>query len=148
MPLLGDKGVARFIAKVVLILAARSLAEVGTDGAFATVSEGRVSQVVGQAGCTDDAAHLGQMGFGEFGMAFQQLAADVVAQAAPHAAHLQRVGQAVVYEDASRQGEHLGLVLQSAEGGRENESVEIALELRAVVFAMRGFFLPEAFIAE
>ena len=38
--------------------------------------------------------------------------------------------EAVVYEDATRERKHLRLVLQAAEGGRENQTVVVAFELR------------------
>ena len=65
------------------------------------------------------------------------MARHVVAERHAHGGHFERVGEAVVHEDAARQGEHLRLVLQAAEGCREDETVVIALELRAVVVALQ-----------
>jgi hypothetical protein len=42
-----------------------------------------------------------------------------------------------MYEDAARQGEDLHLVLQTTKRCRENQSVIVALELRAVVMPLR-----------
>ena len=53
----------------------------------------------------------------------------VVAERHAHARHFEAVGQAVVHEDASRQREHLGLVLQPAERCREYQAVVVALKL-------------------
>jgi hypothetical protein len=46
------------------------------------------------------------------------------------------VRQAVVDEDAAWEREYLSLVLQTTEWSREDESVVIALEFRAVVLAL------------
>jgi hypothetical protein len=71
----------------------------------------------------------------------------VVAEGKAHAGHFETVGEAVVYEDAARQGKHLGLVLHAPERGGEDEAVVIALEFRAVVVAFRvSVFLSEAFV--
>lgn len=56
------------------------------------------------------------------------------------------MGEAIVYEDAPREREHLGLVLQPSERRGENEAVEVALEVAAdpllrvvVVFETKSF---------
>jgi hypothetical protein len=41
-----------------------------------------------------------------------------------------------MHEDASRQGEYLGLVLKPTEGSGENQAVIVAFELRSVVVAL------------
>jgi hypothetical protein len=52
-----------------------------------------------------------------------------------------------MYEDASWKRENLGLVLQTAERGRENQSVIVALELCPVVMALgMTMLLSEALI--
>ena len=57
------------------------------------------------------------------------------------------MGEAVVHEDAAWQREHLRLVLQTTERGREDQTVIVALELRAVIVALRvTMFLPETLI--
>ena len=42
----------------------------------------------------------------------------------------------VVYENATRQGENLRLVLQPSEGGGEDQPIIIALEVGALMFAL------------
>jgi hypothetical protein len=52
-----------------------------------------------------------------------------------------------VNEDASRQREHLSLVLHAAERSRENQTVVVAFELAAVVMALYvAVFLSEALV--
>ena len=55
--------------------------------------------------------------------------------------------QAVVNEDAAWEWKYLCLVLESAKGGREDESVVVALEFCAVVLSLEvEMLLSEAFI--
>ena len=55
--------------------------------------------------------------------------------------------EAVVNEDASWQRKLLCLVLQSAERGRENQSVVVAFKLRPFVFSVRmKILLSEPFV--
>ena len=57
------------------------------------------------------------------------------------------MGQAVVHKDASRQGEHLSLVLQASERSRKDQPVVVAFELRAVIMALRmTVLLTEPFV--
>ena len=57
------------------------------------------------------------------------------------------MGQAVVHEDAPGKRKHLGLVLQAAERGREDQPVVVALEFGAVLFPFLVQVLkPEAFV--
>ena len=59
------------------------------------------------------------------------------------------MGEAVVYKHATRQGEYLGLVLQTAKGCGEDETVVVALEFGAVVFLADVLvFLPEPLIGD
>lgn len=52
-----------------------------------------------------------------------------------------------MHEDAAWEWKHLSLVLESAERGREDESVVVALKLCAVVLALDvQMFLSEAFV--
>ena len=54
-----------------------------------------------------------------------------------------------MYEDASRQREHLRLVLQSAERCRKDQSVVVALKLRTVVMAFTmTVLLSESFVTD
>ena len=50
--------------------------------------------------------------------------------------HFEAVGQAVVDHLCARQGKHLRLVLQSAEGATEDDAVVVALERAADVGAL------------
>ena len=63
-----------------------------------------------------------------------QFAGGIVAQRTANARHLQTMRKAVVNKNASGQREHLGLVLQAAEGRRENQAVVIALKFGAMFF--------------
>ena len=57
------------------------------------------------------------------------------------------MGEAVVHKDAARQGEYLCLVLQTAEGSREDESVVVAFEFATVVVSLgMAFLLSEPLI--
>ena len=79
-------------------------------------------------------------------MSLQKGAAHVVAKGASHTAHLQRVSQAVMDENASRQREHLCLVLQTAKRCREYQAVIVALEFRTVIHTMLLVFLAKPFV--
>ena len=107
-----------------------------------------VAEVVGEAGSADDAAEFCEVSAVEFGMVLQDEAADVVAEAAAHAAYFEAVGEPVVHEDAARQGEDLCLVLQAAERCGEDEAVVVALKLSAVVASRLHIFLSQAFAGE
>ena len=136
-----------FVVHQRLVLQSVTFFEIGGDGPFAAVSERRISHVVGKAGGTDDASDFAQVCVGQFGMLFKQEPGHVVAEAASHASHLERVGQAVVDKHAAGQREHLRLVLQSPEGCRENQPVVVALKLRSVVFMVQvQTLLPQPFI--
>ena len=111
------------------------------------MTEGRVAQIVCQTGCRNDGSNLSEQGVGEFGVASDELVRHVVAQGTAYAGHLERVGEAVVHEDTSRKWEHLRLVLQPAEGSREDEPVVIALEFASVVVTLGvSFLLSEPFV--
>ena len=116
---------------------ARSFSEEGLYGFLATVAERRITQVVGQAGRRYNLPNLLKQRAAQFrsSLADQSLR-HVVAQRHAHRCHLQRVSQSVVHEDAARQREYLCLVLQSAKGCREYQSVVVALEFRAVVVTL------------
>ena len=145
IPLLRRDAVARLRTDVVLKEQPIPLAEIGSYCRFAAVPKRRVAEVVGKAGGADDVAELGEMCAVEFWMIFEDGAADVVAEAATHAADLQTVSEAVVHEDAAGQGKHLSLVLQPSEGSGEDKAIVIALEFRAVVTPSLHLLLPKAF---
>ena len=59
------------------------------------------------------------------------------------------MGQPVVYKHATGKREDLRLVLQSAERGREDEPVVVALELRPVVMPLGvAVLLSEPFVTD
>ena len=145
VPFAGRDAVAGVVADVVLEKLSCALAEVRADGFLSAVAEGRVPQVVGEAGSADDAAQLGEVRAVKLRVMAEDEAAHVVAQTTAHAAHLQAVCEPVVYEDASRQREHLRLVLQAAERSGEDEAVVIALELGAVIALRLSVLLSKAF---
>ena len=52
-----------------------------------------------------------------------------------------------MHENTARKGEHLGLVLQSPEGGRKDQSVIVTLELRPVIMTFwMTVFLTESLV--
>ena len=112
---------------------AGALGEERLYGLLARVSERRVAHVVGQARRAHYRSNLRKQRVGQLRAAFHHGVGHVVAQRQPHAGHLEAVRQAVVHEDAARQGEDLRLVLQAAEGCGEDKAVVVALEFRAVL---------------
>ena len=85
-----------------LELAARPFEEVGLHGFLTAVAEGRIAQVVGQAGGGDDLSYLLEERVSQFGMALCELHGHVVAERHAHAGHFERMGEAVVDENAAR----------------------------------------------
>ena len=80
-------------------------------------------------------------------MPLNEQVSHVVAQAAPNTGYFQRVGEAVVDENAAWEGEHLCLVLHAPKRGGEDEAVVVALELGAVVAVTSvEVFLTKTFI--
>ena len=107
------------------------------------MAEGRVTHIVGQAGRGHDLSYLGNERAQRLSLGKKMLG-HIVAQRHAHTGHFERVGEAVMYEDAARQGEHLRLVLQSAERSRKDKPVVVALELRAIVMPLgMTMFLTE-----
>ena len=104
---------------------------------LAGVTERRIAHVVRQTRRAHDGAKLLEERTREFGTNTLQGSRHVVAKRHAHTRHFERVSQSVVHEDAARQREHLCLVLHAAEGRREDKAVVVALELRAVVVALR-----------
>ena len=126
---------------------AGTLGEEGLYGFLARMAEGRVAQIVCQAGGTHDGAYLLKERVFQFGTFLHDDFRHVIAQRHAHARHLQTVRESVVHEDAARQGKHLRLVLQPAEGRREDETVVVAFELGAVIVPLGMFvFLAEALV--
>ena len=107
----------------------------------------RIAQVVRQTGCGHDLPYLLKQRVAQLRAALNDTLSHIVAKRHSHAGNLQRVCQSVVYEDASRQGEHLRLVLQASERCRENQSVIVTLKLRAVVVPFHmAVLLPQPLI--
>ena len=113
-----------------------TLAEESLDGFFSRMTEGRIAQIVRQAGCTHDGSDFLEERILQIRALLDDVAGDIVAQRHTHTCHFQAVSETVVYEDAARQRENLRLVLQPAESRREDQTVVIALELRAVIVAL------------
>ena len=89
-----------------------------------------------QAGCTYDGSYLFYERILQVWLFLDDPSGYVVTYRHANTRHLQTVGEAVVDEDAARQREDLRLVLQPAECRREDETVVIALEFRAVIVAL------------
>lgn len=102
---------------------------------------------MGQTGRGHNLSDLGKERVFQFRMPTDEYFRHIIAQGHADTRHFQGVGEAVVYKDTSRQGEHLCLVLQTTERGRENESVVVAFELRPVIVPLRMFvLLSEPFV--
>ncbi len=126
---------------------AGSLREEGLYGFLAGMAKRRVAQVVCQTGSTHDGPYLLKERIFQFGTLLHNTFRHVVTQGHAHARHLQTVGKPVVYEDAAWQRKHLRLVLQTAEGRGEDETVVVAFELGAVVVPLSMLvFLAEALV--
>ena len=148
LPLPGRDAIARLRANVILQEQPAAFTKVGSYSRLATMTEGRVAHVVSKAGGRDDVAQFCEMRTVELRVILQDESADVVAQAAPHTADLEAMRQPVVHEDAARQGKDLRLVLQTPEGGRENQAVVVALEFRTVVALLSSAFQSQALAAQ
>ena len=111
--------------------------EVVAHRLFAEVAEGRVADVVREAGGGNDVADVGGVDVvpRQFGIFFQQPGADAAAEAAPDAGDFKRVGKTGADVVVFFQREDLGFVFHAAEGSGEDEAVAVALE----VGTHRGF---------
>ena len=126
---------------------ALALTEECLYGFLARMSERRVAHVVGKTCCTHNGAYLLKQSACKFGMDILQVTCHIVAKRHTHTCHLKRVGEAVVYKYAARQGKHLCLVLHTTEWSREYESVVVALEFGAVVMAFgMALFLSQSLV--
>ena len=122
------------------------LLEPMADGVFAGMAEGRVADVMGQAGRLHDHAQVAWLAPVRQG--FAQGFADAHAQRAADAADFQRVGQARVDMVVAGDRVDLGLAPQAAEGAGEDDAVVVLVERAAAQFlgAVQGF--AEAFAGE
>ena len=126
----------------------RSLGQEGLDGLLTRMPKGWITQVVGQTGGGHYLTYLLKQRTTQFGMALlDEALSHIVAQRHTYAGHLKGMSQTVVHKDASRQGEHLRLVLQAAKRCREDETVVVTLEFRTVIMALRmALFLTESLV--
>ena len=145
----GDAKALRVAFDVVQVSALRVVVEAFEDVArfrafevvahrlFAEVAEGRVADVVREAGGGNDVADVGGVDVvpRQFGIFFQQPGADAAAEAAPDAGDFKRVGKTGADVVVFFQREDLGFVFHAAEGSGEDEAVAVALE----VGTHRGF---------
>ncbi len=97
------------------------------------MAEWRVAHVVGQTRSRNDGTDFCDERCFLLAILINQMSCYIVAQGATYARNLQTVRQAVVDADVARQGENLRLVLHSAEWSRKNQTVIVALEVRAVL---------------
>ena len=98
--------------------------------------EGRVTDVVGQAGRLDDSSKVVLVD------ALGQILLDQVVnrhrKAAAHAGHFDTVGQAAVHVVVYGERVHLGLAAQPAERCRKNDAVKIPMKVRTVGVTVCG----------
>ena len=123
------KIVPQRFAQLFFQIGAISLGKIRLNGLFAGMAKGRIAQIVGKAGGGNNRTDFLEQRTLEFRMSDNQLFGHIIAQRHAHAGHLKRVGEAVMHEDATWQRKHLRLVLQSAEGCRENQAVVVAFKL-------------------
>jgi hypothetical protein len=71
---------------------------------------------------------------------FQSLS-HIIAQRHAYRGNFETVGEAVMHEHTARKREYLGLVLQTTERCREDESVVITLKLGPVVMSLSMLML-------
>ena len=109
-----------------------SLCKKGTDGGFSFVSEGGIPQIVCQTGGTDNGADAFECDNVFSAVAWDEQARHVSSQGASNAGNFEGMGEAIVHKDTAGEGKNLRFVLQPAEGGREDESVVVALKLSAL----------------
>ena len=107
-----------------------AFAEEGRDGFFSRVAEWRVAEVVGQTGGGNYVAQVVENAYPRFIVVFRaEGRGNFVGHRFADRGDFERVGQTVVDKDTAGQRKNLGLVLEAAEGRREDEPVEIAAEI-------------------
>ena len=109
------------------------------------MAEGRVAEVVSQAGRGYDGLDVGLTLF-QFGVFVRQFFHRSTGDGTTYAGHFQAVCQAVVDHLCARQRKDLRLVLQASEGAAEDNAIVIALEAAADVGAFMR--LRVAFVGE
>jgi hypothetical protein len=71
----------------------------------------------------------------------------IVSQRTTYARYLEAMGESVVYENTTWEGEYLSFVLQTTKRSREYQSVIVALELSAVILMyVVGSFQSQSFV--
>ena len=81
------------------------------------MTEGWIAQIVGQTGRRHNLAYRIERGTGGgISVPRTQSRCHLIGHRPPHTGHLHAVGEPVVHKHTAREREHLGLVLEPAEG--------------------------------
>ena len=129
--------------------AAAVLREERLDSFLSRVSERWVSHVMSKTGCLHDGAYLLEKRIAQLRVLVCQPAGHIITETLTQRGYLERVSEAVVYEDAAREWEHLRLVLKAAKGCRIDQPVAVALKLRAVIMTQSvPVLLSKTFITD
>ena len=139
--------VPELVAHLSLQVTARTLREIGLHGFLTTVSERRITHVVGQTSSGHNLSNLSKERILQFRVATDELLCHIVAQGHTDTGHLEGVGETIMYEDTTWQREYLRLVLQATERGGKDQPVVVAFELRTVIMTLgMTMLLSEAFV--
>ena len=112
------------------------LAEPFPNGGLPRMPEGRVTDIVGQAGRLDDGPEMVLVD--ALGQIFFNQVINCHRKAASHAGHLDTVGQTAVHMVVYGERVHLGLAAQPAESRRKNDAVKIPMKVRTVGVTVCG----------
>ena len=111
----------------------------GLNGVFPGMAEGRISDVMGQAGGGNDGGQSGRPHNGiQLLPLFPKQMAHVHAQGGTDVGHLQTVGQPRAHVIIAAQGEHLRFILKAAEGAGKQHAAVILVVLVPVLLRGRG----------
>jgi len=121
--------------------------EPNPDGILAGMSERRISQVVGQGRRGNDGAEIRRVEAGQFA-ALADRGADDGSERARHTRHLEAMREPGAHVIVVGQRKNLRLVLQTAERGRENDAVPVALKRRALRLRSGRSFAAETISAQ
>ena len=106
-----------FGGKLLLQRSARTFGKEGGDGRLARMTEGGITQIVGKASRRHNLAYRIERGTGGgISVPRTQSRCHLIGHRPPHTGHLHAVGEPVVHKHTAREREHLGLVLEPAEG--------------------------------
>ncbi|MNY22768.1 hypothetical protein D3C86_1564070 [compost metagenome] len=125
---------------------AGGLLEPVPDGVFAGVAEGRVADVVGQAGRLHDHPQVTRVA--PVGQGIADGFTDAHAQRAADATDFQRVGQARVDVIVTGDWMNLRLAPEAAKRSRKNDAVVVFVERAAAEFFRAVQWLSEAFASK